>query len=139
MESKEPALTLAKEFLLTAKADLKSAKIEFEGKVFNNSAYHSQQAVEKVIKALLVLSGQFIESHFVANRIKDFVDEKVVEYAKSLEKNWIISRYPFVRKAEVWSPVKAFTETDAKEALEKAKFVFKAIERILKERYKVKL
>jgi HEPN domain-containing protein len=137
VESKRVDKELAKEFFLTALDDLKSAKIELEGEVFNNSIYHSQQAIEKAIKALLILHNQFIETHFVADRIKGLIDDKVVEYAKSLEKNWIITRYPFRRKTEIWSPRKAFTKIDAVEALEKAKFVLNAIEKILKEKYKL--
>ena len=78
MEDKKFNEELAREFLLTAKADLKSAEIELKGGVYNNSAYHSQQAVEKVLKALLVLHNRFVESHFVADRVKDIVkDQKV--------------------------------------------------------------
>jgi HEPN domain-containing protein len=135
MENKRVDKELAKEFFLTALNDLKSAKLELEGKIFNNSVYHSQQAIEKAIKALLILHNQFVETHFVADRIKGLVDNKVVEHAKSLEKNWILTRYPFRRKTEIWSPRKAFTEVDAIEALEKAKFVVNEIEKILKEKY----
>jgi HEPN domain-containing protein len=135
MENKRVDKELAKEFFLTALNDLKSAKLELEGKIFNNSVHHSQQAIEKTIKALLILHNQFVETHFVADRIKGLVDNKIVEHAKSLEKNWILTRYPFRRKTEIWSPRKAFTEVDAIEALEKAKFVVNEIEKILKEKY----
>jgi HEPN domain-containing protein len=135
MENKRVDKELAKEFFLTALNDLESAKLELEGKVFNNSVYHSQQAIEKAIKALLILHNQFVETHFVADRIKGLVDEKVVEHAKSLEKNWILTRYPFRRKTEIWSPRKAFSEVDAIETLKKAKFVLNEIEKILKEKY----
>lgn len=67
------------------------------------------------------------------------VDDKVVEYAKSLEKNWVITRYPFRRRTEIWSPRKAFTEVDAVEALEKARFVVNEIGKILKEKYGLSL
>ena len=132
MENKRINLKLAKEFFETARADLKSAEILLKANNFNNSIYHSQQTAEKAIKALLVLRNKFVESHFVADIAKDFLNEKVYEYAKSLEKNWIITRYPFRRKSEIWSPVKAFTRTDAKDALKKAKFVFNSISKILK-------
>jgi len=134
MESERVDKELAREFFLTALEDLKSAEIELKGKVFNNSIYHSQQAAEKACKAL-ILHNQFVETHFVADRINGLVDNKIVECAKSLEKNWILARYPFRKKAEIWSPRKAFTEIEAKEALEKARFVVGKIERILKEKY----
>ena len=139
MEGKRVDKELAKEFFLTALDDLKSAKLELDGKIFNNSIYHSQQAVEKAIKALLILHNQFVETHFVADRIKGLVDDKVVEYAKNLENNWVITRYPFRRKTEIWSPRKAFTEVDAIEALEKARFVVNEIRKILKEKYGLSL
>ena len=139
MENKRASVALAKEFFLTAKADLKSAEIELKGGVYNNSVYHAQQAAEKAAKALLILHNRFVETHFVADRIKNLVSTQVVEKVKNLEKNWIIARYPFVHRKEVWSPVKAFTREDAKEALKKARFVVKEIEKILKEKYKVKM
>ncbi|MEM5810194.1 MAG: HEPN domain-containing protein, partial [Candidatus Aenigmatarchaeota archaeon] len=83
--------------------------------------------------------NEFVESHFVTDKAKKFLEKKVYEYAKSLEKNWIITRYPFRRKTEIWSPVKAFTKTDAEEALKKAKFVFNSISKILKEKYGIKI
>jgi len=115
MENKRINLKLAKEFFETARADLNSAEVLLKANNFNNSIYHSQQAVEKV----LILKNKFVESHFVADIAKDLLNEKVYECAKSLEKNWIITRYPFRRKSEIWSPVKAFTKTDAIEALKK--------------------
>jgi len=133
VENKRINLKLAKEFFETARADLKSAEVLLKANNFNNSAYHSQQVAEKAIKALLVLKNEFVESHFVADIAKDLLNEKVYECAKSLEKNWIITRYPLRRKAEIWSPVKAFTKTDATEALKKAKLVFNSISKILKE------
>ncbi|MCS7135291.1 MAG: HEPN domain-containing protein [Candidatus Aenigmarchaeota archaeon] len=125
---------LAKQFLLTAKKDLEAAEVLFKEKNFNNSIYHSQQAVEKAIKAILVLSGKFVESHFVADMVKDVLDKESYEYAKSLEKSWIISRYPFKRKTEIWSPVNGFTEGDSRDALDKAKFVFNKISKLLEKR-----
>ena len=139
MENKRVIENLAKEFMATAKADLKSAELELKGGIYNNAVYHAQQAAEKAVKALLVLNNLFVESHFVADRLKRLVkDEKLVDYVRSLEKNWIITRYPFVRKTEVWSPVKAFTKLDAQDALKKARFVVSQIEKLLKTKYGVK-
>jgi len=129
--SEEINLKFSKEFLLTAKEDLKAAEVLLKENNFNNSVYHSQQACEKAIKALLILHNEFLETHFVADRAAKFLDEKTVNYAKSLERNWIITRYPFKRKNEIWSPVKAFTKMDAEESLEKAKFVVERIEEII--------
>ena len=140
MEYKKVDKELAKEFLLTAKADLKSAEIELKGGIYNNSAYHSQQAVEKALKALLILHNKFVESHFVADRVKGIIkNQKIINAAKSLEKNWIITRYPFKRKAEIWSPVKEFTKLDAEDGLKKAKYVVREITKILKEKYGIKI
>jgi len=130
---------LAKEFLLAAKADLKSAEIELKGGVYNNSVYHAQQAAEKSAKALLILHNKFVETHFVADRIKGFIDDEVVKKVKSLEKNWIITRYPFIRQKEIWSPVRAFTREDAEDALKKARFVVREIAKVLKEKYKIEV
>ncbi|MCS7094178.1 MAG: HEPN domain-containing protein [Candidatus Aenigmarchaeota archaeon] len=132
MEDKRFNLELAREFLLAAKKDLEAAEVLLKNKNFNNSVYHSQQTAEKAVKAVLILKNKFVESHFVADISKDYLDEETYEHVKSLEKNWIISRYPFKRKSEIWSPVKAFTKLDAEESLKKAKFVFEKIVKIVK-------
>ena len=43
------------EWLERALRDLKAAKILMKEELFNESAFHSQQAVEKALKALLVV------------------------------------------------------------------------------------
>jgi len=56
---------ISNSFLKAAKSDLNSAKILLKNKEYSNSLYHSQQAVEKILKAMLALKGRFIFKHEV--------------------------------------------------------------------------
>ncbi len=52
-------------FLKAAISDINSAKILLKNKEYSNSLYHSQQAIEKILKAMLALKGRFIFKHEV--------------------------------------------------------------------------
>lgn len=58
-------IAISDSFKKAAKSDLKSAGILLKGKEYNNSLYHSQQAIEKILKALLALKNRFIFKHEV--------------------------------------------------------------------------
>lgn len=144
MENKRFDKELVKSFVEAALADLKSAEAMLKEGIYNNSVYHSQQAAEKIIKALLLVHNIFKATHIVSPELKKIereeeIRKEIINAIKGLEEHWVTSRYPFRMGKEIWNPVKAFTEEDAKDALEKAKFVVKEIEKILKEKYGIEI
>jgi len=144
MENKRFDKELVKSFIEAARADLKSAEVNLREGIYNNSIYHSQQAVEKIVKALLLVHNIFKATHIVSPELKKIekkeeIKKEILNSVKSLEEHWVTSRYPFRMGKEVWNPVRAFTEEDAKDALEKAKFVVREIEKILKEKYGIEV
>jgi HEPN domain-containing protein len=44
-------------FVKAAKSDFNSARILLKNGEYSNSLYHSQQAIEKILKAMLALNG----------------------------------------------------------------------------------
>lgn len=131
-------------FLLRAKADLKSAKDLLEADDFPDAALHAQQCAEKAIKALLVIENRFVSRHIVSDIFSEVVEElkleeleDVLDCCRELERHWIRPRYPFPEMGDIWNPLEEYEEEDAKEAIEKAEFVFERLKTLLKERYRL--
>lgn len=62
--------------MLEANSDMRSAKLLLDGAEFSRSIYHSQQAVEKAMKASLVLTGAIItDDHWISDRFKQVFPE----------------------------------------------------------------
>lgn len=133
--------------MIDAKEDIKAADVLLKNNIFSKSVYHSQQAVEKSLKAVLALNGIFItDEHVVSdkfsllfskfNKVKEVADE-----AKFLERHGSKSRYPLFRDPirPIWIPSKEYKKNDAKKAFEKADFVLKRILEFLSEKYNVKI
>jgi len=144
MENKRFDVELVKSFVEASKSDLSAAVSLLKDKNYNNSIFHSQQAVEKIVKAILIVHGKFKATHIVSPELKriqrkEKIGNDVVSAVRALERHWVVSRYPFRLGKEVWNPAVAFDELDAREALEKARFVVKEIGKILKERYGVEV
>lgn len=137
---------LAIAFLLRARADLKSARDLLKASDFADAALHAQQCAEKSIKAFLVLENRFVSRHIVSDIFSEIVEElklkgsdEILDACRDLERHWIRPRYPIPEKGVIWDPLKEYKSDDAKEAIEKAGFVFKKMRALLEGRYRVKI
>ncbi len=133
---------LARVFFLRARADLKSAKDLLKAEDYADAALHAQQCAEKAVKALLVFENRFASRHIVSDILSEVMEElnledmdKILEYCKDLERHWIRPRYPFPEGEGIWNPLEKYREEDAKEAIEKAEFVFERLKLLLNENY----
>ncbi len=76
--------------------DLRAAEITLQQKLFGISAFHSQQSVEKALKALqLKKFNKISKVHdlvFLGNEVG--MPEKFVEYCKEMTGAYIYTRYP---------------------------------------------
>jgi HEPN domain-containing protein len=128
--------------MLEAQSDIRSAKLLLDGTEFSRSVYHSQQAVEKAMKASLVLIGIVItDDHWVSDRfIKAFPEmpniSNLIHDSKYLERQATKSRYPLFTSAErpIWIPSREYTEHDAEDAYRKANTILRNIKQFLKEK-----
>ncbi len=128
--------------MVEAQSDMQSAKLLLDGKEFSRSIYHSQQAVEKAMKASLVLTGIIItDDHWVSDRfMQAFLAmpdiKNLIRDAKYLERQATKSRYPLFTDAErpIWIPSREYSEHDANDAYRKAVTILKAIKQFLKEK-----
>ncbi len=133
-------LEKARIWLERSKADLKSAEI-LKDVVYADSVYHSQQAVEKAIKAALTIKGLEVREHRVSGL---FYDEFVISYpeleemydiAVELEKHWLKSRYPIDYSRGIWDPVRAYSKEDAERYYRMAKTFVEKLEEFLKKEF----
>ncbi|AIY90997.1 hypothetical protein GACE_1972 [Geoglobus acetivorans] len=134
----------AKIWLERAKADLKSAEVLIEV-VPADSVYHSQQAVEKAIKAALSVKGIEVKEHRVSGLFYDeFVVlfpelEEIYGIAVELEKHWLKSRYPIDYSRGVWDPLRAYSPKDAESFFEMAKTFVLTLEEFLVREFGLKV
>lgn len=139
-------IEFAKSFVRRAELDLSSAKHLLKHKNFADSAYHSQQSAEKIVKAILVLENMFVRDHLVSDIFVEIrekypgrISQKVLDTLKDLEKHWVKPRYPFISKGVIWDPSKEYTKEIAEEALKQAEFVFETLSKVLEEDYNLKM
>ena len=129
--------------IIDGKEDLKAAKILLDNGIYSKSVFHSQQIVEKALKAILALNAVFItDEHVVSDKFNLLFSKfnqlkEVAEEAKFLERQGSKTRYPLFHNPikPIWMPSKEYKEQDAEKALQKAEFVLDKIINFLKEKY----
>ena len=129
--------------MMEACSDVRSAKLLLDGGEFSRSIYHSQQAIEKAMKASLALKGAIItDDHWVSDRFLQVFPEmpginNLIRESKYLERQAIKSRYPLFTNPDkpIWIPSQEYTYQDANEAYKKTINIVKNIIRFLKEKH----
>ncbi len=133
--------------ILEAQSDMRSAKLLLDGTEFSRSIYHSHQAVEKAMKASLVLTGIVVtDDHWVSDRFMQSFStmpniQNIIRDAKYLERQATKSRYPLFSSADrpIWIPSREYTEYDAEDAYRRALIIFKNIKQFLKEKHNISI
>jgi len=119
-------------WLNDAKQDMAAAINLFEAGIFDKCVTHCQQTTEKVIKAALACFGRLEKSHYVsdilvseakAQSLGDWEDKlvKLAAWARDLEPDATLSRYPGMFRGRLWIPYDQYDEVRAEEALRKAR------------------
>lgn len=138
---------MAFSFLREAQSDLRVAKIILEEQEFARSVEHSQHAVEKAMKAALLLKHVGITNeHFVAEVFeKNFQDhpavKEIVAKAKALENQGTLTEYPMWNSVtgSVVSPYEEYNQESAQKFYDAAHWIFNQIAVYLKHTYKLAL
>jgi len=129
-------------WLADSKRDLLAASYLLEATLYEKSVYHCQQAVEKAIKAILAVWGEFIKSHFVADTLRsecekrDLGDwkEKLLEIADigdKIEPQVSLSRYLRLVDNGLWRPYEKYNTDIASNYVKNAKFVIETGEEFI--------
>lgn len=119
-------------WIVSAKKTLDSAKGDLERGDYNWACFKAQQAAELAVEALLLGLGMPAYGHSVSKLILNikskglFVSEEIVEYAKTLDKYYVPTRYP-----NAWAegvPHEYYTVKDAETAITYAHKIIKWVE-----------
>ena len=128
-------MTAAEKWLKFAKDDIRSAELLFEGNIFNMTCFHSQQAVEKSLKAVLRFHGKRIPYiHFLEELCErcikiDPAFVRFIDDCIALDIFYQPTRYP---EAPVGSlPEGMPNREQAEEALQKAKTIFDFVQNLI--------
>jgi len=118
-----------------AERDLKMAEELLKARFFEGVAYHSHQAGEKALKALVIHkrgyhlthSCKFLLDQLNAQGLK--IDEALYGCARELDVHYLTSRYPNAASAP---PYELYDESKARELIENAKKLLSFVEENLK-------
>lgn len=130
-------------WLNDAGRDAEIAVIAFKNEFYEKSAAHSQQAVEKAVKAVLLCWGGYPKSHYVGdilieemrnNETGDWEKQlkELAQYAKELEPHVSLSRYPRISEDDLWIPYEKYTMEMADRFLEFGKMALAIADGYLK-------
>lgn len=109
-------------------------KLLIEG-FYDKSVYHSQQAVEKSIKSILVSMGIYHKTHFVGEILRTSLNKQPIENdwknrlseaaeaGESIELDVSLSRYPGIKDGRLWLPYEEYKKQDAENAAKKAESI----------------
>jgi HEPN domain-containing protein len=117
-----------------AKRDLKMADELLRSGLFEGVAYHSHQAGEKALKALVVHKRGYHLTHsckFLLDQLKaqGMNVEELYGYARELDMHYLTSRYPNAASAP---PYELYDEEKAKELLDDARKLVNFVEEALR-------
>jgi HEPN domain-containing protein len=130
MRKKADFSTDAAAWLDFANYDFKTAKWNFEGKIYTSACYASQQAAEKALKALILAKGKVIPKvHNLDRLISELkslgVDTRRIEKeSQELDKYYISTRYP----GQYGAPEGLYNKADAQSAVEAAWEILKFVQ-----------
>lgn len=115
-----------------ASEDLRSAEILFEEKIYNQASFHSQQCVEKLLKAMLLSEGRHSPKiHDLKELFKKCIDAGLLELLSFKEKIATLSlfyaptRYPDAIIGSL--PERLPNKEDAQEALKTAQALYQLL------------
>jgi len=116
--------------------DYETALILHRERRYNAAAFYAHQAAEKAVKALLYYVNEAPWGHSVRVLLERYfskvgieMDDKLLSYARELDRHYIPSRYPNAHPAG--TPHEAYDEGTSKRALEAAKKVIDFVRRVL--------
>jgi HEPN domain-containing protein len=134
---------IARAFLKEAESDLRSARLLLAGREYSQTIAHCQHATEKILKAALALRNIIITKQHVvsANFVTAFSDlqeaNQIAMAVSTLEKEGTRTEYPFFGRPDlpIWIPSEEYNEADAKDAMEKAEYVYQTVMVFLRQKY----
>jgi len=124
-------VTWARKWLDDGERDLRAAEGLFRLDLHERSVTHSQQAVEKSVKAVLACMGRMEPSHYLSSPLRSLLSvvqeadwrkrlETLARAAAEMEPAAVDSRYPVEVEERVIWPMERYGEVEARRALDLA-------------------
>lgn len=132
----------ARSYLKEALKDLRRAEKMLDLEDYAGSIFFSQQCVEKAVKAMLEVKGEYVYNHgprLVSFFLKTFQEEwrkefdKILEALEKLQEYYTRSRYPFIIDEKVVEPSQYVTREKAEKAIKLAEDAFREAKRYLED------
>ncbi len=133
----------AYKFFKEAEKDIERAIKSYNDGDYPDSVFHSQQCVEKAVKAMIESKREYVYNHGPALAsifVKVFQDEweesfdKLVDIIGWFTEYYTRSRYPFLLKGRIVTPHEFIDRGTCLEAIDKAKEVLSIAEKYLRKR-----
>ena len=128
-----------------ADADLKMSILAIENSLFPESVYHSQQASEKSLKAVLIVFGEEVYEHKITSLFNEKVNlkfnfdfEKIIRDSFELERHYISSKYPIKRRdKKIVDPKKLYSKFKANLLFKKSQNINIKLKKFLKQEFNI--
>lgn len=114
----------AKDWLRQSERNLKSAQLNYEAGLYEETCYESQQAAEKAIKGLLNYMHKELKGHSITILLKSLnidIPEDILICAQELDKQYIPSRY--LDAYDEGAPLDYYNKLDAEKCINCAKSI----------------
>jgi len=123
-----------KDWFNQAKKDISHSRNALESKDYEWSCFSAQQAAEKAVKSVFMKLNKDSWGHSVNYLLVELsklikVDNKLINLAKQLDKNYILARYP--NGFDIGSPYEYYSRKDAEESIENAEKIIEFCENII--------
>ncbi|BBD72875.1 DNA-binding protein [Sulfodiicoccus acidiphilus] len=115
-----------------AERNLKSAEVNLQNSLYEETCYESQQVGEKAVKALLNYLHKEMRGHSITMLLKAVdvkVPEEIFVCAQELDKHYIPSRYPDVY--DEGAPADYYNENNAESCLNCGKKILEWVKEIV--------
>ena len=85
-----------RKWLDLSERDMRTAKYNFDGGIFDASIFYAQQSVEKAFKAILIKKTKSFPRIHDLTRLARLVDapKNIIEFCSRINPGYILSRYP---------------------------------------------
>ncbi|AAK42030.1 HEPN domain-containing protein [Saccharolobus solfataricus] len=120
------------DWLRQAERNLKSAELNFENGIYEETCYEAQQVAEKSVKSLLSYFHKEMRGHsitFLLQFSSISIPDWILKCAQELDKNYIPSRYPDVY--DQGAPLDYYSKDDATSCLECARKILAWVKEIV--------
>lgn len=118
----------ARKWLKQAKHDLIMAKRNIKIEGYDVSAFLAHQAVEKLLKSLIILNkNKLPKTHLIDDIARELnLSNEIIELINDLTIDYTFSRYPDISNSV---PYEEYDETIARDKINKADIIFKKLKK----------